>query len=867
MTSVVQRIGEWIRRLAGSKQPELSPEESEQLTALFRERYHSFRVLLTANGRALETMAEMEQAFAGTTPYGMDFVVSSSTSVAVRVYRMIRHLDLLAPDVYGELFGRFDEIRGELDGIFHPPPPTIDAPLVLPLAEIKHTDCELVGAKMANLGEIQNVLGLEVPPGFVITAAAYNELLDSNDLDSEIQRLIQSTEIDRPDALFALSSQLQQLISAAEVPPKVRGAIGDALADVLREVDSDVGFAVRSSAFGEDAVDTSFAGLYDSQLNIHPDNLLAAYVEIAASKYTPQAMVYRYQHGLRDGDTEMAVGCMAMIDASRGGVAYTSDPNDASDRRVRISAAIGLPKTVVDGRFDADLFIVDRISETIVERRIADQKTAFVLRPGEGITRQDVSEDIAKQPALSDDEILDVARIALRLEEHFGHPQDVEWALRADGQIVVLQARPMHHATVQPEAPSIAANPMVTGGVCVSPGVAGGRVSWVRSDREALKLPDGAVLVVDYPDPRWAALLDRAVAVVAENGGIAGHLATVAREFGVPAIFGMGSLDVLRRGEEITVDADGLAIYHGLIPGLGEGRQRRNLMEGSPIHSVLQRALAHIAPLTLLDPSASEFRPANVQTLHDITRFCHEKAVREMFTFGSDHEFPRFTAKQLHHNVPMQWWVLNLDDGFTGEIKGKYVHLGEITCTSMHALWDGMVAVPWDGPPAISGTGLASVLFEATRNPALATPFKKPYAQRNYFMISKNFMNLQSRFGFHFSTVESLASERDSENYLLFSLQGGAADMDRRAARAQFVADILADKGFRLKVIEDTVTARASALPRETVLDLMKIVGYLLMHTRQLDMVMGDQRSIDRYRAKLETDIASLGRQGSSDVV
>ena len=179
----------------------------------------------------------------------------------------------------------------------------------------------------------------------------------------------------------------------------------------------------------------------------------------------------------------------------------------------------------------------------------------------------------------------------------------------------------------------------------------------------------------------------------------------------------------------------------------------------------------------------------------------------------------------------------------------------------MHALWNGMVAVPWDGPPAVSGSGLASVLFEATRNPALSTPFKKPYAQRNYFMISENFMNLQSRFGFHFSTVETLASERDSENYLVFSLKGGAADMDRRSARAQFIADILSDKGFHLTVIEDTVTARASALPRENVLDLVKIVGYLLMHTRQLDMVMGDQRSIDHYRSKLENDILSLNRK------
>ena len=206
----------------------------------------------------------------------------------------------------------------------------------------------------------------------------------------------------------------------------------------------------------------------------------------------------------------------------------------------------------------------------------------------------------------------------------------------------------------------------------------------------------------------------------------------------------------------------------------------------------------------------------------------------------------------------MQWWVLYLDDGFTGVMTGKFVHLEEISCGPMHALWVGMVAIPWEGPPAMSGSGLASVLFEATRNPALSTPFKKPYAQRNYFMVSDNFMNLQSRFGFHFSTVEALAGDRDSENYLVFTLKGGAADMDRRAARAKFIADVLADRGFRLKVIEDTVTARASALPKEAVLNLVKIVGYLLMHTRQLDMIMGDQRSIDRYRSKFEKDIESL---------
>jgi pyruvate,water dikinase len=125
-------------------------------------------------------------------------------------------------------------------------------------------------------------------------------------------------------------------------------------------------------------------------------------------------------------------------------------------------------------------------------------------------------------------------------------------------------------------------------------------------------------------------------------------------------------------------------------------------------------------------------------------------------------------------------------------------------------------------------------------------------------MVSANFMNLQSRFGFHFSTVETLASQRDDENYLIFSLKGGAADEERRAGRARLIADLLEIHGFHLKVIEDTVTARIWAMPQEEILSRLKIVGYLLMHTRQLDMVMGDPASVTRYRAKLEGDISSI---------
>jgi len=289
----MRRLGDWLGRLFGRQPPGPDAGEAERLNRLFRERYNSFRELLAANGRALETMAEMEQAITGPRPYGMDFIHSEATRVAVRVYRMIRHLDTLAPDKFGALDARFDAIRAELEAALDPPREIIDAPPVLSLADIGRGDSRTVGAKMANLGEIAGVVGHEVPPGFVITTAGFRSLLEHNRLDDEIERRITVTELDRPEALFELSSQLQQLITTAEVPPDVAAAVADALASIRSTHGDDVHFAVRSSAFGEDTAETSFAGLYRSELNVHPDNLLDTALEVAASKYSPQAMVYR----------------------------------------------------------------------------------------------------------------------------------------------------------------------------------------------------------------------------------------------------------------------------------------------------------------------------------------------------------------------------------------------------------------------------------------------------------------------------------------------------------------------------------------------------------------------------------------------
>jgi pyruvate,water dikinase len=843
----------------------------ETIRTAFTQRYLNFKALLSLNDQVLETVNEMEQALEDDRGFGMPFIRAHCTSLSVNLFKIIKNLNEIADRRYEALYSVFDGIWAKIDQEVKKKRTSPQGDWVLPLESLTRDMAGQAGNKMANLGEVKNLAGLPVPEGFVITASAYAYFMEATYIQDEINRRMQFLDSTDIAKLHETSAEIQKLIVKALLPVDLEDAILAAHHDLVRKTKSGLHVSMRSSALGEDARGASFAGQYRSILNVSPEYLILSYKEILASKYSVPAIAYRLNKGFMDEDIIMCVGCMAMIEAEAAGVMYSNDPADIRIQEIVINAALGLGKAVVDGSLIPDLFLLDKKNpEHLIKKEIQKKTKKIVCHPEEGVCLEVMVDTDSMKPAITDEQARQLAQMALALENHFGCPQDIEWAIGTDGFIRILQSRPLLVlGTEMPElipgksdddSASQAFEVLLDGGITASPGVACGPAYLVETTLDMLQFAPGSVLVAKNPLPQWAALLNNAVAVVTEQGALTGHLAAVAREFKLPALMGVqGAFQKIHSGDLITVDANHHHIYAGKADALlARVASKTSRMKGSPVYQILENILKLVAPLNLTDPESSQFSPAYCQTLHDIIRYAHEMSMRELFDKDKIVDFSEKMAKKLVSSLPMEWWIINLEDGVREDANKPVLKPEDIHSIPLLALWEGLAAIPWKGPPPVDARGFMSILAESTMDTSLGYGPDSGLAARNYAVVSKNFCHLSTRLGFHFSTVESYLGDVTAENYVWFTFKGGAADRQRKEQRGRLIRLVLEHFHFWVQTKGDSLSARLERQEKELLKERLKVLGYLILHTRQLDMILADHSRVNWYLEEMLREISSF---------
>lgn len=822
-----------------------SDDEAERYFAL---RHHSFKLFLTAWNTFQETMTALEYTLCCDHPFGLYRVRALCTSMATQVFQCVKQLERLDPAPCEALYARFGELQKMVADDVYEPELCLLGPMVLPLdedADIQalsgQGDFPLVDPVTLRLEEVRRSHPHLVPRGFVITMAGCQHFLQCGDLQSEVNRRIQAAGGLAPKHLTKLSSSLGQLVEDTPMPQDLIQEICAALARLRASCPQEgMRLVLRGRLWPPEAHGNDDPGLIlwgpSVPLNASDEEILHAVHITLARKQRAQALVYRRARGLTDAGSGVCISCLAVEDGAFGGLAHSSSPVRAHGDQVHVYASRGLPQ-------ELDYSVLPAEHATL-DRRAPHEIISF--------TSPDSS-----PPVLDAHTARDVAVLALKLEACLGCPVSLSWVRSPQGELRLLLVRPIplpiDAVDMPPVLPNVRASLSLSGGYTVSPGRVAGQVCVARRWEDARRFPPGGILVVPDDNYRWGALIDRVAGIIAEEGLAGSRLASLAREFGKPVIFGMpGAMDKLKNGQRITLCSDICQVYvdrqESLLPNVPPGR---DYMPGSPVFRILQKASARILPLTM-DVDSPEFRAANCQTYHDIARYCHERAVSAMFSLGAEKKYAPQRVKQLRDKVLKQFWVVNLSDGFSTVPPGPVIDISEITSVPMCALWHGMNAYPWQGPPPVDGKGFLSVLFEATANPNLDPAAQTAYfSEKNYFMISRDYCSLHSRFGFHFVSVEARLGDRTPENYLTFHLRGGAANIERRILRVRFVAEILWEFGFAPMVRNDAVSATLKGMDREEGELLLAIAGYMTIHTRQLDMIMQDAIQVAAKREEM----------------
>ncbi len=436
------------------------------------------------------------------------------------------------------------------------------------------------GGKAANLGEMVNA-GFPIPPGFVVTSNAYFKHLEHNSIKEQISEVLSNLDVNDIDKLNDASERIKSLVLGGEMLSEIRSEIISQYEKLNERLGKECYVAVRSSATAEDLPTASFAGQQSTYLNIKGnENVAEAVKECWASLFEPRAIYYRVQNKFEHMKVGLAAIVQLMVQSERAGVMFTVDPISQDANVITIEGAYGLGETVVSGQITPDTYKVGKSDFGIIDKLISKQDWMLV-KIGEHNQRAEIKEEAQQKQKLSDGQIVELAKIGRKIEEHYSFPQDIEWAT-SDGNTYIVQSRPITTlkkggpggesvgqkmvSTVESRKQSITSAKVILKGLAASPGTGCGKVKICKNAKEISKVKNGDVLVAPMTTPDFVPAMKKAVAIVTDHGGATSHAAIVSRELGIPCVVGSGkATSVLADDMLITVDGERGTVYEGEV--------------------------------------------------------------------------------------------------------------------------------------------------------------------------------------------------------------------------------------------------------------------------------------------------------------
>jgi pyruvate,water dikinase len=782
------------------------PDRAQGLESV-RSLFVKFQRIQKHNTKALEVMAEMERALGGEYIFDRAFLEGSVRELGRLAHQVVYSLNAMSRNRYAGLFDRYQNIKDVLDDILAGGLGPLGSSLALPYSVLGAEMEPLAGALNVCLAEARNRLDIEAPDGFAVTVTG-------------CRRLAEATEANfPPDLAEAINNQVKALFDrrGGPIDLSVRVCPADANFDALTGVaPEDILPSCRLALDGYLAAATN-------PMNVHLT--LAVHENVVAHVAGSVSVIVT---------KEFPAGLFSIA------AAPVDAPHLAESYLVRRT----YPFDPVESEICAKPF---------------DMPLHGSVKPLSPMPR-----GLYRGSALLGPSFLRrVAECATAFERILGYPQDLGW-VRGDGdRPVIVNVSPAGGSDglagiVFDAADShVSADALLTGGETAQTGIAAGPVVHLSEDNLD-RFPHGAVAVARQASPKLSAVLRRASAIVTEIGASIGHLATIARELRIPAIFGApGAMKLLPEGIEVTVDAGEKTVYRGIIePLLASRAWSTDLYPTDPEYVTLRRLLRWIMPLDLIDPDSSGFSAQNCRTYHDIIHFAHERSIEELLKIQDHEGLKSQCARKLEIEAPIDLFVLDLGGGVSPGAQAR-IRMDDVISKPFAAFLSGLTCKEtWDREPgALSLREIISGL-DRTFAAMIGPP---EYAGRNHAILAENYMNVGLRLGYHYSVIDSYLGGNVNQNYVYFRFAGGFADEERRSRRAKLIRAILEQLCFRVTVKGDLVVGKLKIADRREVISALRSLGELTGFTRQIDLAMDSENTIEHFTRLFQEKSGRIG--------